>query len=714
MIDQGVSAALAARDANRNGVDSHTSERVSGDLNALLESALTWWNSHVMTVTHDVAYAMTWVDLRKKMTDKYLIFPEESDAKLKGMSCGLPDLILRNIVASKPKTIAVREMPTTLQPIGTGSGQRPTCFECGVQGHFKKECPRLKNNKGNRGNQDGKDTAPAKVYVVGRAGTNPDSNVVTVFLAHVPTNEVEDKSKKKRLKDVPIVRDFPKDMPGLPPTQQVEFQIDLVPGAAPVARAPYRLAPSEMKELSEQLKELSDKGFIRLNRLSAPRTADLFASAPRARVSTRDWTYVEVVQAPIPGLTCRMRRFIAYCDASKKGLGAVLMQREKVIAYASRQLKIHEKNYTTHDLELGAVVFALRLEAYLYGPRHTEARKPENIKKEDVGGMLVENAKNPEAIRIEKLEPRTDGTLCLNGRSQGLRSSKTRMLVQPDTLMEVEEQTSLWILSQNFLRRRKATTPFGIYLKEVVTRHGIPVSIIYDRDSRFASNFWRSLQNALGKKVGEVAYKLELPEELSRVHNTFHVSNLKKCYADEPLAVPLDGLHFDDKLYSCGNVKDLFKKNYPTSSQDRTVVSAGHHTVMSDSDESGITYTAVSSPYEDLSDIGSPRADDHEFLELPYMPEDPYAPPSPDYVPGPEHADDEIVAEDQPGAEDASPTAQSPDYVPESDPEADPEEDDDEDPEEDPIDYPADGGDDGDDEMDKREREDYDKEIEAR
>ncbi|GJX39858.1 putative reverse transcriptase domain-containing protein [Tanacetum coccineum] len=88
-----------------------------------------------------------------------------------------------------------------------------------------------------------------------------------VFLAHVTTKEVEDKSEKKRLEDVPIVRDFPEvfpeDLPGLPPTRQVEFQIDLVPGAAPVARAPYRLAPSEMKELSEQLKELSDKGFIR-------------------------------------------------------------------------------------------------------------------------------------------------------------------------------------------------------------------------------------------------------------------------------------------------------------------------------------------------------------------------------------------------------------------------------------------------------------------
>ncbi|GKC45099.1 putative reverse transcriptase domain-containing protein [Tanacetum coccineum] len=88
-----------------------------------------------------------------------------------------------------------------------------------------------------------------------------------IFLAHVTTKKAEDKSKEKRPDDVPIVQDFlkvfPEDLPGIPPTRQVEFQIDLIPGAAPVARAPYRLAPSEMKELSDQLKELSDKGFIR-------------------------------------------------------------------------------------------------------------------------------------------------------------------------------------------------------------------------------------------------------------------------------------------------------------------------------------------------------------------------------------------------------------------------------------------------------------------
>nr|GEZ33832.1 putative reverse transcriptase domain-containing protein [Tanacetum cinerariifolium] len=157
---------------------------------------------------------------------------------------------------------------------------------------------------------------------------------------------------------------------------------------------------------------------------------------------------------------------------------------------------------------------------------------------------------------------------------------------------------------------------------------------------------------------------------------------------------------------------------------------------MSDSDESGITYTDISSPFEELSDIGSPRANDHEHLMLSEMLEDPYvevalqappspdyihgpeepeqAPPSPDYIPGPEYVNDEIIAEDQPDAEDASPIAQSPEYVPESDFEAHPEDNDDEDPEEDHVDYLADGGDDGDDEEESSEDdEDDDMDIKA-
>ncbi|GJW82741.1 putative reverse transcriptase domain-containing protein [Tanacetum coccineum] len=414
-----------------------------------------------------------------------------------------------------------------------------------------------------------------------------------LFLAQV----TEQESKEKRLEDVPVIRDFPEvfpdELPGLPPPRQVEFRIDLIPGAAPVARAPYRLAPSEMKELSKQLQELSEKGFIRpssspwgapvlfvkkkdgsfrmcidyrelnkltiKNRYPLPRIDDLFdqlqgssvyskidlrsgyhqlrirkedipitafrtpyghyefqvmpfgltnapavfmdlmnrvckpyldkfvivfiddiliysenkeehgkhlktilnllrseklyakfskcdfwldsvqflghvidssgdhvdpakieaikknwaapttptevrqflglagyyrrfikefslISKPLTKLTQKNKPYVcgddeeeafqtlklKLCSAPILSLPEGSEDFVVYCDASLKGFGAVLMQQEKVIAYASRQLRKNEENYTTHDLELGAVVFALRLwRHYLYGTKCT-------------------------------------------------------------------------------------------------------------------------------------------------------------------------------------------------------------------------------------------------------------------------------------------------------------------------------------------------------
>ncbi|GKC65542.1 reverse transcriptase domain-containing protein [Tanacetum coccineum] len=217
--------------------------------------ALTWWNSHVMTVTHDVAYAMTWVDLRKKMTDKYCPRNEmkKLEAELWNLKVidkieryvgGLPDTIHGNIVASRPKTMQEAvEMATELMDkrvstiaerqaenkkkfentsrnnqnqqqqqnkrqntgraytVGSGNKKQyggyaknaittmmvrvlqsatnaTNLATSPVTGHFRKECPKLRNNKGNRGNQDGRDTAPAKVYSVGHTGTHPDSNVM--------------------------------------------------------------------------------------------------------------------------------------------------------------------------------------------------------------------------------------------------------------------------------------------------------------------------------------------------------------------------------------------------------------------------------------------------------------------------------------------------------------------------------------------------------
>ncbi|KAD4585863.1 hypothetical protein E3N88_23464 [Mikania micrantha] len=386
------------------------------------------------------------------------------------------------------------------------------------------------------------------------------------FLAHV----VEEKGKGKSVSDVPVVRDFPdvfpEDLPGPPPPRSVDFRIYLIPGSTPVAKAPYHLAPSEMQELSTQLQELLDKGFIRpstspwgapvlfvkkkdgsfrmcidyrelnkltiKNRYPLPRIDDLFdqlqgatcfskidlrsgyhqlrvleEDIPKTAFRTRyghyefvvmpfgltnapavfmdlmnradherhlrlilellrverlyakfskyefwikevqflghvisekgihvdpskieavkNWTTPKTpfeirsflglvgyyrrfisnfskIAVPLTSLTQKEKPFawgpkqeesfqtlkdllcntpilalpdgnddfVVYCDASNRGLGCVLMQRDNVIAYASRQLKIHEKNYTTHDLELGAVVLALKIwRHYLYGTK---------------------------------------------------------------------------------------------------------------------------------------------------------------------------------------------------------------------------------------------------------------------------------------------------------------------------------------------------------
>ncbi|GJV44920.1 putative reverse transcriptase domain-containing protein [Tanacetum coccineum] len=298
----------------------------------------------------------------------------------------------------------------------------------------------------------------------------------------------------------------------------------------------------------------------------------------------------------------------------------------------------------------------------------TEARKPENIKNEDVRGMLLENAKDPEKVRKEKLEPRADGTLCFNGRSWLPCYGDLRTVIMHEFpewkwgqhhygfwYMKLHKSSqgydTIWVIVDRLTKSAifvlmRETDPMDkltrMYLKEVVTRHGIPVSIICDRDPRFASNFWKSLQYALGtsldmstayhpqtdgqsertiqtledmlrccafdfgkvsypvcrsevgeaqirgpdliqghlrnhqiktkvlEKVGEVAYKLELLEELSRVHNTFHVSNLKKVLCRQTVSRSVGDIILIQASAVRGTSheftwerEDQFKKKYP-------------------------------------------------------------------------------------------------------------------------------------------------------
>ncbi|GJW74165.1 putative reverse transcriptase domain-containing protein [Tanacetum coccineum] len=247
-----------------------------------------------------------------------------------------------------------------------------------------------------------------------------------VFLAHVTTKETQDKPEYKRLVDIPIIRNFPEvfpdDLPGLPPTRQVEFQIDLIHGAAPVARAPYRLAPSEMKEF--QGIHMDPVKIEYIKDWASPKTPteirQFFGLAGYYRRFIEGFS--KITNAPILASPEASEDFIIYCDASIKSLGAVLTQRDKLLSDYDCEIRYHpgkanvvgdalsrkERN-TPLRVRALAITIGLNLPKQILEAQ-IEAQKAENLKNDDVGGMIRWD------IPKEKLEPRADGTLCLNGK----------------------------------------------------------------------------------------------------------------------------------------------------------------------------------------------------------------------------------------------------------------------------------------------------------
>ncbi|GJW12805.1 putative reverse transcriptase domain-containing protein [Tanacetum coccineum] len=344
----------------------------------------------------------------------------------------------------------------------------------------------------------------------------------------------------------------------------------------------------------------------------------------------------KLCSAPILALPEGSENFVVYCDASRKGLGAVLMQREKVIAYASRQLKIHEKNYTTHDLELGAVVFALKMwRHYLYGTKcvmftdhkslqHILDQKELNMRqhkwlellsdydceiryhpgKANVVANAFTRKEWNKPLRYGKWENITMDLLLsaktTSGPCYNLVVSRHGV---PDRHLPLVEfsynnsyHTSIKAASFEALYGQKCRSPIcwvevgdaqltGPEIIHETTEKIIQIKkriqAARDRQNSYADRRRKPLEFEVGDKVmlkvspwkgvicfgkrgklnpryigpfkilakvGTLAYRLELPEQLSQVHSTFHVSNLKKCFVDEPLAILLDEIQTDDKL----------------------------------------------------------------------------------------------------------------------------------------------------------------------
>ncbi|GJZ47868.1 putative reverse transcriptase domain-containing protein [Tanacetum coccineum] len=403
----------------------------------LLACALTWWNSHVITNlkvkgTDVIGFNRSFQELALLCVR---MFPEESDKFERAENKRKFKNTSRNNQNQQQQN--KRQNTGRAYTAGTGEkkpyggskplcakcnyhhdGQKSTCFECGVQGHFKRECPKLKNNK-NRGNQVGNDRAPAKVYAVGHAGTNPDSNVNEGI--HFPSNNRyallsyldTTPDRNSRYPEV-----FPEDLPGLPPTYdkwEVSNRLILV-----LHPRLGRLNDDNLLKLKELMCiDYQELNKLTMNRYPLPRIDDLFDQLQGSSVyskidlsqgihvdpakieSIKDWASPKSPTKirQFLGLAGYYRRFIEGFSKIAKPMTKLTQKKVEFIAYCD----------AFQEEEFGCCVNAKG--------KDTEAPKTKNIKKEDSGRHVAENAKDPKKVRTEKLEPRTDGTLCFNGRS---------------------------------------------------------------------------------------------------------------------------------------------------------------------------------------------------------------------------------------------------------------------------------------------------------
>ncbi|RVW36977.1 Transposon Tf2-11 polyprotein [Vitis vinifera] len=399
---------------------------------------------------------------------------------------------------------------------------------------------------------------------------------------------------QKDITEIPVVRKFqdvfPDELPGLPPHREFDFSIEVYPGTDPISgfirpsTSPWGAPVLFVKKKDDTLRLCID--YRKLNRVTVknkyplPRIDDLFDQLKgaifRAYLDQFVIVFVDDILIYSRSLeehkqhlvtTLRtLRRHQLYGKLDKMGLGCVLMQQGKVVAYASRQLKQHERNYPAHDLELAAVVFALKTwRHYLYGEKFEDGPCLYSIARPMVIQRIVEAQVHDEFLEKVKAQlvageidenwsMYEDGSVRFKGRLcvpkdvelrnelladahrakytihpgntkmyqdlkrqfwwSGMKRDIAQFVANSDLSARLprtrSKKNGVWVIvdrltkSAHFLAMKTTDSMNSLaklYIQEIVRLHGIPVSIVSDRDPKFTSQFWQSLQRALGTQL---------------------------------------------------------------------------------------------------------------------------------------------------------------------------------------------------------------------
>nr|GEW35928.1 putative reverse transcriptase domain-containing protein [Tanacetum cinerariifolium] len=338
-----------------------------------------------------------------------------------------------------------------------------------------------------------------------------------VYLAQVMSKKEEDKSKERRLEDVPIVRNFPEvfpeELPGLSPTRQVEFQIDLVPSVAPVTRALYRLAPSKMQKLSTKLQELSDKGFIR------PSPSPW--GAPVMFFKKKDGSFRMCIDyRELNKLTMKNRYPLPRIDDLFDQLQGSIVYPKIDLRSGYHQLRVRKE-------DIPKTAFRTRYGHYEHPPlvefSHNNSYHT-SIKAAPFEALYRRNCRSP-ICWAEVGDSQLTGPKIIHETTEKIVQIKSHIQAARD------RQKSYADLNPSYIRLFKILA-----------------------------------------KVGTVAYRLELLEQLSRFHSTFHVSNLKKYLADETLAIPLDEIQIDEKLHFIEEPVEIMNREFKNLKQSHILI----------------------------------------------------------------------------------------------------------------------------------------------